>query len=337
MKPLLVCAALATIAATSVAQAPSRSATSVILGIVEDSSARPIAGADVGFAGYQLRATTDSLGRFRIVNVPSGKFAMVVRGIGYRPIVNDIDVRGTDTLRLTFLLQRTANELATVLVTERTLSPKLREFEERRKLGFGQFFTRADIDKINPVGVSDILRRSVSIRIRGDRAMSARQWPDTCEMSVYVDQIPLGRVKLDQLPSPNEIAAIEVYPGSATLPIWLPNGPLGSSKGCGAILLWTRDGSSGEFHDTTLDSRRLQHSHDSVGDVRPVANPQSNRRHRRRRQRLGASPDQRRRGELRRLSSAGDQRFARPLSRRKRADGEIHDGRSPDRLSSGRR
>jgi hypothetical protein len=291
------------VSTTALAQPASHRAAGVILGIVEDSTARPISGADISFAGYQLRALTDSLGRFRIVNLPSGKFTMVVRGIGYRPVVNDIDVREADTLRLTFSLQRTPNELATVLITERTLSTKLREFEERRKLGFGQFFTRDDIDKMQAITITDILRRSASIKIRHDNtAASARQFPDSCLMAVYVDLVPLGGgVKLQDLPSPNEIAAVEIYPGSATLPVWLPTGPFFTTKGCGAILLWTRDGSSSDIHETTLDARRLQHSHDGIGDARPGSGPQGNRRHRRRRQRLDPPANRRRRRQLRRL------------------------------------
>jgi hypothetical protein len=293
----------AMIGTTAIAQPASHRAAGVILGIVEDSTTRPIAGADVSFAGYQLRALTDSLGRFRIVNVPSGKFTMVVRGIGYRPVLNDVDLRDADTLRLTFSLQRTPNELATVLVTERTLSTKLREFEERRKLGFGQFFTRDDIDKMQAMTITDILRRSASIKIRHDNtAASARQFPDSCLMAVHLDLIPLGGgVKLQDLPSPNEIAAVEIYPGSATLPVWLPTGPFFTSKGCGAILLWTRDGTSRELHETTLDSRRFRSAYSSIDRAVAGANTQSNRRHRRRRQRLDAPPDRRRRRQLRRI------------------------------------
>jgi hypothetical protein len=232
-----------TLASVSIAQPASRRASGVIIGIVEDSSARPLSGADVSFAGYRLQTATDSLGRFRFVNVPSGRFTMVVRGIGYRPAVNDVHVRDGDTLRLSFSLEQTPKELATVLVTERTLSPKLREFEERRKLGFGQFFTRADIEKINPIGIADILRRAIAVRLSpdADAAGSSRYG---CLMPIYVDGVALGSNKLSDLPSPNEIAGVEVYAGTATTPVWLPKGPLGTHAGCGAILLWTRDGSA---------------------------------------------------------------------------------------------
>jgi hypothetical protein len=175
---------------------------------------------------------------------------MVVRRIGYHPVVDDIDVREGDTLRLTFSLEPTSQEMPTVLVRERTLSPRLQEFEERRRRGFGgEFFNRAEIDAMRAIHVGDVLRRTKSVRVKeeifGAFALSAREFPpEKCPMSVYVDDVPLGSANLKDLPSPNLIAAIEVYGGSATLPIWLPNGPMGlGKKGCGAILIWTRDGS----------------------------------------------------------------------------------------------
>jgi hypothetical protein len=221
-----------------------------ILGIVADTNLRPVVGADVSFAGSSVHATTDSLGRFRVVHVPAGQFLLIARAIGYRPTTSPVDIMDGDTLRLAFTLEpATAQELATVVVTERTLSKRLQDVEERRKLGFGEFFTRADIEKANAVGIADILRRAKSVRISpgGNSALSAREVISPlmapCYMAIYLDGIALGAERLDYLPSPKDIAAIEVYAGSSTLPVWLPRGPLGTRVGCGAILVWTRDGS----------------------------------------------------------------------------------------------
>jgi hypothetical protein len=238
--------ALLLAAASAAAQTP----TAVILGVVADTNLRAVGGADVSFAGSGVHVSTDSLGRFRVVRVPAGRFLMIARGIGYRPATSAVDVADGDTLRLAFTLEpATAQELATVLITERKLSNKLMEFDQRRRLGFGEFFTQADIEKINPIGMADVLRRTKAVRINGDRAHSARE-TGPCPMAIYIDGIPIGTEVLTYLPSPNEIAAIEVYAGSASIPVWLPKPPvnprgqsLSAQLGCGAILLWTRDGS----------------------------------------------------------------------------------------------
>ncbi len=91
-----------------------------------------------------------------------------------------------------------------------------------------------------PIANGDILRRARSVQISrgGLNALSARYG---CPMSIYLDGVPLGAIRLDYLPPPNDIAAVEVYAGEATLPPWLPRGPTPGS--CGAILFWTKDGS----------------------------------------------------------------------------------------------
>jgi hypothetical protein len=231
------------------AGAHAQTARGTIIGTVVDTSLRPLAGVDVSVAGTNLHVATDSLGRFQIVRLPAGRFTLIARSIGHRPTSSAIDVELGDTLRLALSLEpANAQELAAVVVTERTLSKRLQEFEDRRKNGHGEFFTRADIEKINGTTMADVVRRAKSVRISWDgiTALSARETiKSVCPMAIYLDGVPLGSERLDYLPAPNLIAAVEVYPGSASLPAWLPRGPLGTRVGCGAILVWTRDGSDG--------------------------------------------------------------------------------------------
>ena len=69
-------------------------------------------------------------------------------------------------------------------------------------------------------------------------------------MQVYVDGVALAGSRpdvpfdLNLLPSPKEIMGIEIYSGPASVPQWLPNGPVSSGHNCGVIVVWTRDGSS---------------------------------------------------------------------------------------------
>src|SRR5689334_22491426 len=229
----IVRALLATVTLVVSASAqPDRSKPSaVIIGVVADSNLFPIPNADVNIGGSSVRVTADSLGRFRITNVPAGRFVLIARRIGFQPGISPIDVTANDTLWLSFTLDPAAHELPTMVVTERTLSAKLMEFNQRRKLGFGQFFTRDDIDKINPLQVVDIVRRATAVRIgpSGQNAGSARY---KCPMSIYLDGIPLGNIRLDYLPPPNDIAAVEVYAGASTVPVWLPRGPFGMDQSC---------------------------------------------------------------------------------------------------------
>jgi hypothetical protein len=102
------------------------------------------------------------------------------------------------------------------------------------------------------VSAFDLLREAKGVRvaIEGTQliALSARQWT-RCPMQVYVDGVPLAGSRqnspfdLNLLPSPKEIMGIEVYSGPESEPLWLPVGPPAGNRSCGAILVWTRDGS----------------------------------------------------------------------------------------------
>jgi hypothetical protein len=200
----------------------------------------------------RIHVTANAQGRFRIVDVPPGDYLLVVRRLGFRPIAAGVTVQAGDTVRPAFLLDPSVTELAAVTVNERSASPRLREFEERRQRGGGSFFNQQEIEARNVASAVDILRevKGLSIMISGPKlfAVSARQWT-TCPMQVYVDGIPMAAERpdlpfdLNFLPSPKEILGIEVYSGPESQPLWLPTGPQGAKRGCGALLVWTRDGS----------------------------------------------------------------------------------------------
>ena len=63
----------------------------------------------------------------------------------------------------------------------------------------------------------------------------------TCFMTVFVDNVPMpSPFNLELLPSPRDIAGIEVYAGAATIPYQFG----GLDRMCGVILVWTKDGFS---------------------------------------------------------------------------------------------
>lgn len=60
-----------------------------------------------------------------------------------------------------------------------------------------------------------------------------------CPMQVYLDRIPLPTpFNLDLLPTPKDLAGIEVYSSAATAPAQYG----GMNRGCGIILIWTKAG-----------------------------------------------------------------------------------------------
>jgi CarboxypepD_reg-like domain len=223
-------------------------------GMVSDTGLVPLRGAFVSVLGTALRIGTGPNGRFRITKVPAGQYLVIVKRVGYRPNSGVIAVPADDTLRLSYTLEPIPTQLAAVVVTEKPFSLRMSEFLTRRRAGFGEFMTQEEIEAKNTVFSTELLRRFMSINVSPDRGSVMTQWyalsrreganpmVGACPMSVFLDQIPLPTpFNLDLLPPPKDLAGIEVYAGASTIPPQFA----GFNRGCGVILIWTKDGSPG--------------------------------------------------------------------------------------------
>jgi hypothetical protein len=240
----------ACVGCTAAAQSKPRPAAGQIDGVISDTSLAPIADATITIVGTDIRVVTGANGRFRLVDVPAGRYVLLARRIGYEATTTPILVADLDTLRISIALEQVVASLDTVRVATHNVSPRLAEFYDRRKVGPGQFRTQDEIEKQNPVSLGDVFRRFLGIRMTSDGrgAQSMRDFAKGCPIIAIVD----GFVKytdFSQLPSPKEVAAIEFYAGPSEIPLQFKSmigDPLKGVTGvsCGLILVWTRDGSS---------------------------------------------------------------------------------------------
>jgi hypothetical protein len=224
----------------------------VIDGAVSDTNLAPLRAAFVSIVGTKIRVGTGPNGRFRIVDVPAGQYLLVVRRVGYHPASSTIELAANDTLRLAYTLDPApATELAPVIVTAAVESKRMRDFDSRRKFGVGLFITDSAIDAHHSVYSTELFRSIPQINVSPDNssavtqyyALSAREGANpslgACPMTVLLDQVPLPTpFNLDLLPPPHDLAGIEIYPGPSTTPPQFG----GFNKGCGVILVWTKDG-----------------------------------------------------------------------------------------------
>ena len=223
-------------------------------GIVSDTGLVPLQGAFITVFGSNLRVGTGPNGRFRINKIPAGQYLLMVKRVGFRPASAVIQVPETDTLRLSYTLEPVpAEALQAVVVTEKSPSMRMAQFEQRRKLGVGEFMSADEIKQRNSVFATELFRKFKTVNVTADHsgpvaqyyAISAREGGNpqlgACPMQVYLDQVPLpSPFNLDILPPPRDIAGIEVYAGSSTIPLQFS----GFNRGCGIILVWTKDSSS---------------------------------------------------------------------------------------------
>ena len=185
-------------------------------------------------------ATTDSLGRYRMPNVPLGPQVVEVRRVGYMPRQFSVNVRPGEN-RATDLHLTPIVALDSVrVVAHRTI---YREFESRAKVAsFGRFLRAEDIEHKRPLLTSDLLQQMPGFRVvrptTSDldvdvvqpRGLTSWTNPTNCYVNIVIDGVP--HQKLNWI-DPYSIGAMEIYPGTGTAPVQYPSP-------CGAILIWTK-------------------------------------------------------------------------------------------------
>lgn len=208
---------------------------------------------DIEQARLVRQTATDSLARFRLVAPDAGSYLLYVRRLGYQSTRSDsLRLNAGDTLRVTVRLFPRPIELDDLTVTAARLDAHLERagFYDRQRQGWGHFITREEIERRGAVMPSDLLYGLPNVRViqktsGTDVVMrGAASTQGCCYPSIIVDGVLLrhGGVEiepgttLDQLVSLADLAAVEVYPGAAGLPVQYR----GSVSPCGAILVWTR-------------------------------------------------------------------------------------------------
>ncbi len=225
--------------------------------IKTDSATRPAAAAEVLLPGLSKSARTAVDGAFAFAMLSRGTYTVLVRDVGYRPVLARVAVpMPADSVR-EFVLTPIAPELPGVAITATAVSSKMRGFEERRLTNAGgRFITRAELAKHEEWPLSDLLRSVPGVRLarqpdntvllESTRSAIAALIPgkDTlahCYYQVYLDGTVIfqpGRglpPNIDDF-APNGIEAIEIYAGPASTPMRF--GGIGAA--CGTIVLWTR-------------------------------------------------------------------------------------------------
>ena len=220
-----------------------------VVGVVEDSSGAPLFAVTVTVPGAQFSVATDNAGRFRFPSLPAGTWKLDVRRLGYSPVVTEIEVRSGDTLSLSVVLLPSAVPIAPIFVSETDITPKLRAvgFERRRlatTVPARQFVTRQQIEKQNPMRLSQVLGRMFGPRACQNpvmfldgalRAPSPKDPPVSPANARRGESMPRP-VPVDDIP-PSEIEGLEVYVGGAQIPVEFKSA--GRGGGC-VLVIWTR-------------------------------------------------------------------------------------------------
>ena len=210
-------------------------------------------------AGTALNAlTTSSDGQFTF-NIPHlGEYRLLISRIGYPiTISKPFLFSSTFLARVSLSLPSNPITLDTVTVVAKEIEGRLpylvdAGFYRRRQIGFGHFLTRDEIDKRDPLIISDLLKGMSGVRVTCTgarrctvtmRAATTMFFRGKCNPSVVLDGFLLqpggtggGGLLLDDLVNPFNIEALEVYPGPEGVPVQYS----GYLSPCGSIIVWSR-------------------------------------------------------------------------------------------------
>jgi hypothetical protein len=214
-----------------------------ISGVVKDSLGNLLPNVEVTALKFAKSIRTDSAGEFVLGGLPSGNTDISFRRLAYEAVVLLIQVPADDTTDVEVTLGVAAQRLTGVVVQAHPEHLRmLYAFETRRKQGVGHFITRNQIEKRNPMLLSDMMRMIPGMIIIGaDNGRTALRFSrvarNNCPPQFYVDGIQVTGFSIDDMP-PSDVEGIELYAGSAGLPPEYNR--VHSTSICGSIIIWTR-------------------------------------------------------------------------------------------------
>jgi hypothetical protein len=253
---------------TLVAQASVLSGT-----IARDSAGTAVAGAEVLLPALKRSAMTNDAGAFRLEKLPAGRYEVIVRHIGFEPLIDTVQLdQGTQVDRRFLLIEKPAALEPTVTTApeRKYIAPALRDFEERRRQGFGHFITDEELRKDESRDMANIILGHMPglTRFRvpndgqgghgqtyigttrkcgdGPAFLSCRSGGSYCPVTLYVDGVVVfnsaNNKSTADIPDlmlfrGADYAGIEYYAGGASMPTKFNF----TSSGCGVLLLWSRE------------------------------------------------------------------------------------------------
>jgi CarboxypepD_reg-like domain len=247
--------------------------TGVLAGVVkEDSTGRPIAGAEVSVSVVKRQTLTDAQGRFRLADVAAGAHTVNVRRLGYAPLNVTVQFQADEVVEKTFTLSQSAASLDTlkVLDTHRPLTGRA-AFYDRQARSFGQFMDSAQLRKLPDLKVSMLLQSEFNIHpvappvcypmtgrrnnCVGSQSVRVAVGRGLCGLKVMLDGMVVGlggEIDDSELrPDPRHnwytafdvstlntasIEKVEVYRRESEVPPEY----LANDTQCGLLVLWTR-------------------------------------------------------------------------------------------------
>jgi hypothetical protein len=210
--------------------------------VVEYGSGRPVNAATVRLAGTPLTQVTPPDGKFRFPDVPPGAYQVDIEHLGYRAVRDSVQLDLGTNMDITVRLAPNVIPLEPLVVTVRSMLLERHGFYDRQQRGLGDYITRDEIEKNNPMHASDILRGLAGIRLVPRRSGMgyAPLGRGNCGFRYILNGARVGPgFEIDDI-SAEWIEAIEIYRGPASVPAEFASLGAEIRGNCGVIVIWTR-------------------------------------------------------------------------------------------------
>jgi hypothetical protein len=192
--------------------------------------------------GGTVVARTDAnyLGAFRITAPAPGRYTLLVEAIGYRSTESEsFDLRAGEVTTVDLSLPPRPVELDSLAVEaeRQRIIPNLERqgYYERLGEGFGYFITPEELEARNPRTYTDLFRDIPGFEVSPSGVI---RWGHKCFRAsprIFIDGILASRGNLSLVASIDEIAAVEVFLGPASVPL-----QYGGTRGQCVMLIWTK-------------------------------------------------------------------------------------------------
>ena len=222
---------------------PGQPGATLLAYVFADSSHQPLLGVSVSIETLRQATESNDAGLARLANVPPGRHEVLIRRIGYGPVIAELDFLPNETVTRRIPLQRVLL-LDSVSVSAQRIGPFMVGFEDHRQLGLGRFLTREDLAKRPAQTFESILRQFPGVTIKTDMSghHSYLQGRLGCWAQVWLDGMRIyskreGEPMFDlRTLSPDRLEAVEYYAGPAQTPARYSD----LNSHCGVLVLWTR-------------------------------------------------------------------------------------------------
>jgi hypothetical protein len=218
----------------------------VVRGVVTSTDGRPLPNAIVRVMGSGTPVRSAADGSFVIGDAAAGTYSVEARVIGYSPHRVPVTLRQAEPAQVALRLAVANVQLDTVrVVAGRGIPYEVQGIERRWRTGVGKVLNADAIRERATMFVTDALRGLPGVFVRGvggwGQAVRMRSiGGGECTAITFVDGVftptgGAGGITLDDFVPMSNVAAIEVYPRAALVPV-----EFSTMSQCGVVAVWTK-------------------------------------------------------------------------------------------------